>query len=67
MTRPETGTALKRFKQALKWNDLTSKGYKKIIEEAIQVIDSLENAKVTPSSLKAGKNEENSAIAKILQ
>ena len=63
----DTNASLKRFKDARKGEELSSRAYRKIIEEATQVIESLQKVKVSPSKLsQTSHNDKNSAIAKIL-
>lgn len=38
---PEAGTAIERFKQAIKEGDIAPKAYKKLLEEAVEIIESL--------------------------
>ena len=65
---PDTNASLNLFKDATIGEELSSRAYKKIIEEAIQITEGFQKAKVSPSkSPQATPNDENSAITKILQ
>ena len=64
----DTSASLNLFKDATKGKELSSRAYRKIIEEAIQVIESLQKVKVSPSKPShTSHNDENSVMAKILQ
>ena len=64
----DTNASLNLFMDATKGEELSSRAYRRIIEEAIQVIESLQKAKVTPSKpTQTGHSDENFAMAKILQ
>ena len=64
----DVNASLKRFKDATKGEEHSSRAYERIIEESIQFKEGLQKAKVSPPlpSL-ITPNFENSAMAKILQ
>ncbi|KAI1001063.1 hypothetical protein K3495_g7139 [Podosphaera aphanis] len=67
-TQPDPGAALRRFKKALKEDNLALRACKIHLEEAIQVIESLQKEKISlPKPSLLGHKDENSSIAKILQ
>ena len=67
-TPPDAVKSLQKWKQVLKGEELSSRAYKRIIEEAIQVVEGLQQVKVSPPiSSKTGRENENFTIAKILQ
>ncbi|KAI1002473.1 hypothetical protein K3495_g5723, partial [Podosphaera aphanis] len=67
-TQPDPGAALRRFKKALKEDNLALRACKIHLEEATQVIESFQKAKVPlPKPSMLGHKDENSSMAKILQ
>lgn len=70
----DAGAAVNRYKQALKEDNLAQRTYKKLLTEAIQVIESLQKPKVSPTAVfpipkfqTASDSNDGSSIAKILQ
>lgn len=64
----DTEATLHRFKQAIKRDNIAQREYKRLLEEAIQVIECLQKTKAntTPNS-KAAHRDENPSLTKILQ
>ena len=59
----ETGAALQKLKKAIEFEELSSRAYKKLISEAILIIEGLRDANFDPAPKASNENTE---IAKIL-
>ncbi|KAI1000159.1 hypothetical protein K3495_g8040 [Podosphaera aphanis] len=66
--QPDTAEDVKKFKQALQDDNFSPRAYKKLLQEAVTIIESLLRLKVNPlSSPKTSQVEQNPMITKILQ
>ncbi|KAI0994683.1 hypothetical protein K3495_g13498, partial [Podosphaera aphanis] len=66
--QPDTAEDVKKFKQALQDDNLAPRAYRKLLKEAVTIIESLLRLKVNPlPSPKTSQVEQNSMITKILQ
>ena len=67
-TPPDTVKSLQKWKQILKGEELSSRAFLRIIEEAIEVVENLQQVKVShPPNSKTNRGEEYPTMAKILQ
>lgn len=67
-TPPDAVKSLQKWKQVVKEDELSSRAYRRIIEDAIVVVEHLQQVKVSPpTNNKTGRGEENPTMTKILQ